>query len=316
MQNLPLNVIDNKIILSSVLFAIMVHASLIPLSDLIKIKQIEEIEPKIVLELINDIKDNTPVRNNIIAPEIVKPEKIPTPSNITPPKEIQLQPIQNTTIPIDIAEDVIIPENLKPLTNNKIDIPQKITKINSEASINKLPEIIKPEKIILNNKPVKTLDKPTIIVDSKISQPQIIDNNFISQNINLPEKPIIQKDITNDVNKDVTKKAELENDELSVNEINTLEKYKSNIRTIIQSFAINNYPKKDLRRKNEGIVQIIFKLKDDGNIEYIETGPDTTANKSLVKAAIDSVKKSAPFEKIKLLKKSNEFEINIIYKIN
>jgi TonB family protein len=105
-------------------------------------------------------------------------------------------------------------------------------------------------------------------------------------------------------------------EKLSANEINTLENYKNNIRSIIQSFAITNYPKKDLRRKNEGIVHIIFKLKEDGSIDSINTGPNTKANDSLINAAIDSVRKSAPFEQISLLKKEREFEINIIYKIN
>ena len=47
------NNISNKIILSSALFAIVFHASLIPISSLIKIDKIEDTEPKIILELIN-----------------------------------------------------------------------------------------------------------------------------------------------------------------------------------------------------------------------------------------------------------------------
>ena len=44
------NNINNKIILSSALLAIIFHASLIPISSLIKFDKIEEIEPKIILE--------------------------------------------------------------------------------------------------------------------------------------------------------------------------------------------------------------------------------------------------------------------------
>ena len=133
----------------------------------------------------------------------------------------------------------------------------------------------------------------------------------MSQNINLPNKPIKQE-----TEKEIVKNTEIKNDKLSASEISSLETYKNSIRSIIQSFAINNYPKKDLRRKNEGIVHIIFKLKEDGSLNSINIGPNTNANDSLINAAIDSVKKSSPFEQIVLLKKEREFEINIIYKIN
>ena len=312
MRNPSINVIDNKVILYSLLIAIILHGSLIPLSSLIKLKKLEELEPKIVLELINDINEKIPIKNNITPPEIIKPERILKPSSITPPKDMELKPIENTTMPIDISEDIILPDNLKPLINNKIDIPKNIKKLKADILIDKLPDIKKPKSITLNSKPIKTLNKPEIIVNSIALQPKVINDNFSSQNINLPKKPLKQEVKEKEVNKQV----ETKNDELTVNEINILEKYKSNIRTIIQSFAINNYPMKDLRRRNEGIVHLIFKLKEDGNIDYINTGPNTTANDSLINAAIDSVKKSAPFEQIKLLKKEKEFEISIIYKIN
>ena len=312
MRNPSINVIDNKVILYSLLIAIILHGSLIPLSSLIKLKKLEELEPKIVLELINDINEKIPIKNNITPPEIIKPERILKPSSITPPKDMELKPIENTTMPIDISEDIILPDNLKPLINNKIDIPKNIKKLKADILIDKLPDIKKPKSITLNSKPIKTLNKPEIIVNSIALQPKVINDNFSSQNINLPKKPLKQEVKEKEVNKQV----ETKNDELTINEINILEKYKSNIRTIIQSFAINNYPMKDLRRRNEGIVHLIFKLKEDGNIDYINTGPNTTANDSLINAAIDSVKKSAPFEQIKLLKKEKEFEISIIYKIN
>ncbi|PPR15021.1 MAG: hypothetical protein CFH33_01683 [Alphaproteobacteria bacterium MarineAlpha9_Bin3] len=312
MRDLSVNVIDNKVILYSLLIAIVFHASLIPLSSLIKFKKLEELEPKIVLELINDINKKVPIKNNITPPEITTPEKILKPSSITPPKNMELKPTENTTMPIDLTEDIILPDNLKPLINNKIDIPKNIKKLKADILIDKLPDINKPEPITLNSKPIKTLNKPEIIVNSIALQPKVITDNLISQNINLPKKPIKQEV----KEKEVNKQEEIKNAELTVNEINILENYKSNIRTIIQSFAINNYPKKDLRRRNEGIVHLIFKLKEDGNIDYINTGPNTKATDSLVNAAIDSVKKSAPFEQIKLLKKEKEFEISIIYKIN
>ncbi len=312
MNNLSNNIINNKIILYSALIAIGFHISLIPISSMIKLKKIEEIEPKIILELINDFNENIQIVNNIKPPEIIKPKEIIKPSTISPPKNIKLESIENTIQQIDIFEEIILPENIKPIINNKIDIPQNIKKLNTDLSIDKLPSIIKPEQIILNKKPLKTINKPDYSINSELLEPTRLNDNLIQQNTNLPDKPV-KKEV---INKEITQDTEIENNILTRTEINTLEKYKSNIRSIIQAFAINNYPRKDLRRKNEGIVHIIFKLKTDGDIEYIKTGPNTDASKSLIDAAITSVRKSAPFEQIKLLKKQREFEINIIYKIN
>ena len=297
--------VDNKIILLSALIAIAFHASLIPITSIIKLNKIEEIEPKIILELINDIKEETPVVNNITPPVISQPEKVLKPANIENTKNNNIKPVENTTTPILLSEDIILPDNLKPIINNKIDIPKNVKNIDANLSPDNLPIVNKPEKIKVNEKPIKAIIKPNLNINTETLKPIKLNDNLISQNINLPNKPIKQEVI---IDKNVEK--------LSTNEINTLENYKNKIRSIIQSFAITNYPKKDLRRKNEGIVHIIFKLKEDGSIDSINTGPNTKANDSLINAAIDSVRKSAPFEQISLLKKEREFEINIIYKIN
>ena len=305
------NNISNKIILSSALFAIVFHASLIPISSLIKIDKIEDTEPKIILELINEIKEETPLINNINPPEISQPQKVIKPPVLDAPKNIKLEQVDNTTAVIDLPKDIILPDNLKPLINNKIDIPKNIESLNSDLSIDDLPNIKSTKQIKKNEKPIKTINKPNFIVTTDIEKPIKLKDNLMSQNINLPNKPIKQE-----AEKEIVKNTEIKNDKLSASEISSLETYKNSIRSIIQSFAINNYPKKDLRRKNEGIVHIIFKLKEDGSLNSINIGPNTNANDSLINAAIDSVKKSSPFEQIVLLKKEREFEINIIYKIN
>ena len=305
------NNISNKIILSSALLAIVFHASLIPISSLIKLDKVEDTEPKIILELINEIKKETPVINNINSPEISQPQKVIKPPVLDAPKNIKLEQVDNTTAVIDLPKDIILPDNLKPLINNKIDIPKNIESLNSDLSIDDLPNIKSTKQIKKNEKPIKTINKPNFLVTTDIEKPIKLKDNLISQNINLPNKPIKQE-----VEKEIVKNTEIKNDKLSASEISSLETYKNSIRSIIQSFAINNYPKKDLRRKNEGTVHIIFKLKEDGSLNSINIGPNTNANDSLINAAIDSVKKSSPFEQIVLLKKEREFEINIIYKIN
>jgi len=310
------NNINNKIILSSALLAIVFHASLIPISSLIKLDKIEETEPKIILELINEIKEETPTINNINPPEISQLQKVMKPTAIDAPKNIKLEQVDNTTSTIDLPEDIVLPDNLKPLINNKIDIPKNIKNLNSDLSIDELPNIKSTQQIKKNEKPIRTINKPNFLVNTETIKPIKLNDNLISQNINLPTKPLKKEAIDEIDKKEIVKNAEIKNDKLSTSEINNLKTYKNNIRTIIQSFAINNYPKKDLRRKNEGIVHIIFILKEDGSLNSIDIGPNTNANESLISAAIESVKKSSPFEQIMLLKKEREFEINIIYKIN
>ena len=310
------NNISNKIILSSALLAIVFHASLIPISSLIKLDKIEETEPKIILELINEIKEETPTINNINPPEISQLQKVMKPTAIDAPKNIKLEQVDNTTSNIDLPEDIILPDSLKPLINNKIDIPKNIKNLNSDLSIDELPNIKSTQQIKKNEKPIRTINKPNFLVNTETIKPIKLNDNLISQNINLPTKPLKKEAIDEIDKKEIIKNAEIKNDKLSTSEINNLKTYKNNIRTIIQSFAINNYPKKDLRRKNEGIVHIIFILKEDGSLNSIDIGPNTNANESLISAAIESVKKSSPFEQIMLLKKEREFEINIIYKIN
>ena len=240
-----------------------------------------------------------------------QPQKVIKPPVLDAPKNIKLEQVDNTTAAIDLPKDIILPDNLRPLINNKIDIPKNIESLNSDLSIDDLPNIKSTKQIKKNEKPIKKINKPNFLVNTEIVKPIKLNDNLRSQNINLPNKPIKQE-----AEKEIVKKTEIKNDKLSASDIKSLENYKNSIRSIIQSFAINNYPKKDLRRKNEGIVHIIFKLKEDGSLNSINIGPNTNANDSLINAAIDSVKKSSPFEQIVLLKKEREFEINIIYKIN
>ena len=299
--------INNKIIIISIIIAVSLHGILIPFSKFISVNETEEIEPKIILELINDVVEETqPMRNNIQLPKIVKPQEIIKPPIIEPPKEIKLEPIKNNIVPNNNPTELNIPKDLKPITNNKIDIPKPIKNNNPDLYISEIAKITKPNKVEKNLKPIKTKIM-TKLPEEKI----LIDNikNVVPQIQNLTIKPIKKKKVINEQRKEIEKN-------LTSTEISDLNNYKNKIRTIIQSFAINNYPKKEKRRKIEGKVHIIFKLRKDGSLEFVKSGPDTNASNALINSAIESVKKSAPFEKITLLEQKNEFSITIIYKIS
>jgi outer membrane biosynthesis protein TonB len=186
-----------------------------------------------------------------------------------------------------------------------VDIPKPIKKKNIDLTTSELPNIIQPKQIKKNQKHLKDFIIPNL---PKQQEFQTI-NRAIPKIQKLPKKPIQNLDKINSLQNEIKKSISSED----TSELNT---YKNKIRNIIQSFAINNYPAKEKRRKIGGIVNVIFKLRLDGSIEYVKSGPNTNAPEALIKAAIASVKKSAPFDKSALLEIKNEFSINIIYKIN
>jgi len=297
--------INNKVIFLSVIIAIILHGSLIIFINLITIDTKEEIEPKIILELMNDVLDDIkPVINEIKPTQIIEPQEIIKPAIIKPQEEL-LDKINNNITLNDNPNTIAMPIDLKPLINNKVDIPKPIKKNNTDLTTSELPNIIQPKQIKKNQKPLKDFIIPNL---PKQQEFQTI-NRAIPKIQKLPKKPIQNLDKVNSLQNEIKKSISSED----TSELNT---YKNKIRNIIQSFAINNYPAKEKRRKIGGIVNIIFKLRLDGSIEYVKSGPNTNASEALIKAAIASVKKSAPFNKSALLEIKNEFSINIIYKIN
>ncbi len=164
--------INNKIIFLSLIIAIILHSFLIIASKLIHIENKEEVEPKIILELMNDvIEEIKPLINEIIPPEIIKPQEIIKPPIIKAPKELLLEKIENNISPIDNPNLITIPKDLEPLINNKIDIPKPIINNNTDLTISELPKIIQPTPIIKNKKPIKSIIKPNLPEEKEIECP-------------------------------------------------------------------------------------------------------------------------------------------------
>ena len=285
--------------------AFFLHISLIPVSKFLNIQQNEVKEPKIILELINELNINDK-----------KPEPIKNPINFDKENIIidKPQPIQQTE---KINEEIPIIKNLLETKQEIEDIDLTINKIENELiKINK-PQIqnniIIPTK---NNKikikPLEKLEEPLPIkpvINAKINPDIKIENIDNQINIsNLPSKVINSNE---KIEKIIIKNKNI----LSQTQLNALENYKNEIRSEIQLFAIENYPKKLQRRKIQGIVQLIFKLNTDGSIISITSGPNTKAPDELITAAINALRKSAPFNSNDLLQEKNEFSIDIVYKI-
>ena len=177
--------INNKVIFLSVIIAIIFHGFLIIIINLIAIDTTEELEPKIILELMNDVlEDIKPVINEIKPPQTIEPQEIIKPLVIQPPKEVLLEKIENIITSNDNPNLLIIPRDLKPLINNKIDIPKPIKNNITDLTISELTKVIKPAPIIKNKKPVKAIIKPNLPRQKEL---QSIDNTTTQQAQELPK---------------------------------------------------------------------------------------------------------------------------------
>jgi len=68
-------------------------------------------------------------------------------------------------------------------------------------------------------------------------------------------------------------------------------------------------------RRIEGKVYLLLSINTDGSLLKVDKLPKTNADKILVDAAINAVRKSSTFPSSELLKEQNMFSIKIIYKI-
>jgi len=339
MQKLHSYYINKQFILLIFGLAFFLHMSLIPASKFLYIQNDEKIEPKIVLELINELNINDmkpdPINNpinfnkeNII---IDKPQAIQKIEKIN--KEIPIiknlvetdQKIKDIDLEINKVENELIKIN-KPQILNNIIMPKKndikikpLVKLKNPLPITRLINVKINPNINVENidneikiKPLEKLKEPlpiTPLINVKINPNINIEN--IDNQINISNLPSKVRNSSKKIDKIIIKN----NNKLSEKQLNALENYKNEIRSEIQLFAIENYPKKLIRRKIQGIVQLIFKLNTDGSIISITNGPNTKAPDELITAAINALRKSAPFNNNKLLKEKNEFSIDIVYKI-
>ena len=272
------------------------------------VEPLKEISQPSIIEPPKEIK-LSPIENEI-KPPIVEPLKeISQPSIIEPPKEIKLSPINNTVKPIADPLEINIPKDLKSININAIDIPKLIKKNNTDILITEIPKI----KIIIplpNNQNIKPIK---VKITSDIITPKNPNNIILEQTL-----PQIQNQIKKPIKKEIVKdKPLLQKKELSEEQIKQLDNYKTQIRESIQSVANGNYPRRERDRKTQGVVHIIFELNEDGSLIDVKSGPNTKANtnQALIDAAIKSVWESAPFDKIPVSNKKNEFHVNIIFKI-
>ena len=306
--------ISKPFMIGAFITALLIHTSLLPISNFITIEQEKRIEPKLVLELTNDMELTEPIKpiekpviNNNIPP--VKPEQIE--------QTIKPEPIQNIE-KIDMPDSIINNINDIPIISQRPELIENQINNNIIKPIqpNITPNIKKPETDIIQREPANKITQTEKIFQNNDSI--IINKNLqnISNKINSNLNSIPDKFI-NTVNKAIkpviTNTNEINKEEFSKGELDAINKYKNSIRSKIRSFAIGKYTPR-LQRRGEGRVELIFKLNNDGSILNVKHGPNTTAPQILVDEAIKALYNSAPFESNDILIDKNEFTVDIIYK--
>ena len=294
------NKVDFKVIFLGVILASFIHLIAIPLIELIPQRSLEEEEePRIILDLTKKVDTLSP----IIEQKILKPQI----NNNTQEQQIveEIPPLKQMKKVQEFEKQIIspLPKNFNENIENTITIPIKPDSKNTNKKFT-TPIIPKNEETIEK----KSL-KSYILKQNTTAEPRITSS---TKKI-LPEEniPIIE----NNLPPIPSKKEQLIKNNNGIDP-NLERLYISSIRKSIQTYAINNYPYRSLRNNEEGTVDIIFKLKLDGNIENITIGPKTLASKRLIDAAIKAVEQNAPYENEEILKQKNEFSILIIYKID
>ena len=323
------NKIDFKIFFIGAILASLIHLIAIPLIDLIPKRVVEEeIEPKIILELIKKMDTIKPIaEQNIIKPRIdnnIQKEQII--------KEISPLPKIEKAQKLDKKYITPIPQSINQTIEDKITIPVKPRNNNINKNFtaprpqvinqnieNKITIPVKPKNNNLNKFITPAVPiKPNIIIE-EVLKPFVREqtNTRSGPKITSPTKQtLFSKNVTIQDNLPPLPKKVSITEEISEIDGNILKEYKNSLVAKIQKFAIKNYPKRSLNLMEEGTVEIIFKLKIDGNLENIKIGANTMASERLIKAAKKAVEQNTPYDSNQILEKKNEFSILIIYKIN
>ena len=331
--------INYKNIFLSTAAAFLLHLILIPIIDLLPKSPLEEeIEPKIILDLLEEEIVPTPSDNKITKPqleEIIPP--IETLKNIEPIPRVNQAIIEkntNTPIPIknnkNIISDIKIPikpeqqviENIinnpiKPVTIDPLIEEMenntfiKENNLNTNIKINKTTE----HKEQLEIKPIINEALPAIPPLASFNQLDKIPKNQEYQ-YTVDRTPVLPQILPA-----VPRKENIVKEDLNTNSEDTLNKqilseYNELIRSKIKQYAIRNYPTKSIKRGQEGTVFLKFILNENGYLTDIKIGDKTEASIALINAAKDSIEKNSPYKFDQKLKKKNEFSIVIVYKID
>jgi len=194
----------------------------------------------------------------------------------------------NNSIKINLTNP--INNKVKNTTLEEVEILKKIEK--------KKP--ITPNKSSKSASISKPLPRPIITAKQKIKKEKPL-NYYKAEESVSP---------TNEEKKKIISKVETSSDQ------KIFEDYKEELKYIIQKKATKNYPRISIRKKEQGLVELLFTIDLQGNIKNIKIGNKTTAPKRLINSSKKTLMSITPYKKNDILKKINTFSIIIVYILN
>jgi len=200
----------------------------------------------------------------------------------------------NNSINISLTNP--INNKVKNTTLEEVEILKKIKK-KKPSTLNK------SSKAASTSKP---LPKPIIATKQKIKKEKIIKKEK-PLNYDKAEESVSP---TNEEKKKIITKVETSSDQ------KIFEDYKEELKYIIQKKATKNYPRISIRKKEQGLVELLFTIDLQGNIKNIKIGNKTTAPKRLINSSKKTLMSITPYKKNDVLKKINTFSIIIVYILN
>ena len=233
-------------------------------------------------------------------------------------KRLKYSPVKISISTISNFKNELSKKNPKKVTTEIIKKEELLSKKSNFINENK--KIIKQDLNEKNKEEAEEVLKKSI---EEIPSNTVIENSSEVKNSDLKKKQNVEvqeNEIEQGVVRDIksndendTEILEIDNNKFENEEFNY---YKSKLRYLIQTEAMRNYPRRSLRKEEEGFVELIFSLKEDGSLENITIGKNTKASENLINSSLKTIKKLSPFEKNDILKKRNKFIIKILYKLN
>ena len=210
------------------------------------------------------------------------------------------------------VEVIITPRPAVKKTESSQKATEQINKNNGNEKNYKSKSFYKKDEVEkkIDNKKVS---KGTFSTTNKLQNENEIKKKKLENTDKKNYKNLVEK--TNTENIKQTKKHSKEN-KSSTNNDAELKNYKDYLKKKIQTEAAINYPRVSKRKGEEGKVEIMFSLNDEGEIKEINIGKKTTASLRLKESLINVLKnKIVKFKKNEILKKTNSFSIIIVYKL-
>ena len=150
------------------------------------------------------------------------------------------------------------------------------------------------------------MPKPIITTKQKIKSEKVIKKEKPLSNYNAEKSD----SPTNEEKKKIVSKVETSSNQ------KIFDDYKEELKYIIQKKATKNYPRISLRKKEQGVVELLFTIDLQGNIKNIKIGDKTNAPKRLINSSKKTLMSITPYKKNDVLKKINTFSIIIVYILN